>query len=309
MRPMSTLNKSHILDGKEFTSDTLQEILDLSEVLKTERDQGILKDKLKGKTLAMLFDKPSLRTRMSFSLAMTELGGSVIESVGNLRKHEEPKDLAGVISRYVQAVMVRTYGQSALAEFAANSAVPVINGLTDEHHPCQALADVLTIKQAFGTTQNRTLSYIGDGNNVLHSLMIIAPLAGINLHYCTPKGYEPSGQIVEWCQLRKNISGTIKSFKTPIEAVKNSNAIYTDVWTSMGFEAENEERLKSFSGFQVNLNLYNEASSDAIVMHCMPMVRGQEITSEMADHKRSFIYQQAENRLHVQKALLCKLLE
>ena len=301
-------NRGHFLDGKEMSPQRLENLLSLSEVLKTERAQGVMRDDLKGKTLALLFDKPSLRTRMSFTLAMTELGGNVIEAPANLRKHEEPEDLAGVMSRYVHGIMIRTHAHDGLERFVSRSEVPVMNGLTDEHHPCQALADILTMKQAFGKTEGLKLTYIGDGNNVLHSLMILAPIAGIDLQFAAPASYQPDGKLLEWCQMRKGVSGSVKAFKNPEEAVKGSNAIYTDVWTSMGFESENEERIKAFSGYQVNKNLYSKAAPQAIVLHCMPMVRGQEITSEMADHDRSFIYQQAENRLHVQKALLWELL-
>jgi ornithine carbamoyltransferase len=301
-------NKGHFLDGKEMSPLRLNELLTLAETLKVERENGILRNDLKGKTLALLFDKPSLRTRMSFTIAMNELGGNVIESVANLRKHEEPEDLAGVMSRYVHGIMIRTHGHDGLERFVSRSKVPVMNGLTDEHHPCQALADILTLKQAFGSTEGLVLTYIGDGNNVLHSLMVLAPLAGIHLQYATPATYKPDGKLLEWCQLRKGTTGSVTAFKTPEEAVKGSNAIYTDVWTSMGFESEDEERIKAFAGYQVNKELYLKAAPQAIILHCMPMVRGQEITSEMADHDRSFIYQQAENRLHVQKALLWELL-
>jgi ornithine carbamoyltransferase len=302
-------DKRHYLDGSELTPDSLNELLNLAQTLKVERDAGTVRHDFKGKTLAMLFDKPSMRTRLSFHLAMTELGGSVIESSANLRKHEEPEDLAGVMGRYVHAIMIRTFAHESLERFVSNCKVPVINGLTDEHHPCQALADILTMKQAYGNTEGLKLSYIGDGNNVLHSLMVLAPLAGIDLHYATPKGYAPDGKLLEKLMMRKGVKGSIKSFETPEEAVKNTNGIYTDVWTSMGFESENYERLEAFNGYQINSELYAEAASKAIIMHCMPMVRGQEITSEMADHDRSFIYQQAENRLHVQKALLWELLK
>ena len=301
-------DQRHFLTGKEITVEGLKDLMNLSETLKLERDKGITRDELKGKTLALLFDKPSLRTRMSFSLAMTELGGSIIEAPANLRKHEEPEDLAGVMSRYVHGIMIRTHGHEGLERFVSRSKVPVMNGLTDEHHPCQALADILTMKQAFGDTEGLTMTYIGDGNNVLHSLMILAPMAGIHLKYATPATYKPDGKILEWCSQRKGVKGSVKAYSTPQEAVKGSQGIYTDVWTSMGFESENNERLKAFQGFQVNAELYSQAAPKAIVMHCMPMVRGEEITSEMADHDRSFIYQQAENRLHVQKALLWELL-
>lgn len=306
---MSQFNQNHFLDGKDLTNESLTQILNLAEELRHERALGKNREDLKGKTLALLFDKPSLRTRMSFTVAMTELGGSVIEAPANLRKHEEPEDLAGVMSRYVHAVMIRTFAQESIDRFAKASTAPVINGLTDEHHPCQGLADILTLKQKFGTLEGLKLTYIGDGNNVLHSLMVLAPLAGIHLQFACPKNYGPDGKILEWCKLRAGLAGSIKSFATPDEAVKGTDAIYTDVWTSMGQEAQNEERIKAFQGYQVNAELHAMAQPQAIIMHCMPMVRGQEITSEMADHTQSWIYQQAENRMHVQKALLLNLMK
>lgn len=301
-------NFSHFLDGKELNPQALKEVIELASVLKTERDEGHLRTDLKGKTLAMLFDKPSLRTRMSFSVAMTELGGNVIESAASLRKQEEPEDVAGVVSSYVHAVMIRTYGHDLVQRFAGSSKVPVINGLTDEHHPCQALADILTIKQKFGNLEGMKLAYIGDGNNCLHSLMILAPMLGIDLHYACPKTYQPDGKVYEWATQKKH-AGQILNFETPEQAVSGVDAIYTDVWASMGFEAEQEVRLKAFQGFQLNKRLHSMAQNNAIILHCMPMIRGQEISSEMADHKQSAIYQQAENRLHVQKALLLKLIK
>ncbi len=299
---------NHFLDGKEFSPQVLKEVIDLAGELKAERDEGHLRDDLKGKTLAMLFDKPSLRTRMSFSVAMTELGGNVIESSASLRKQEEPEDVAGVVSSYVHAVMIRTYGHDLVQRFAGQSKVPVINGLTDEHHPCQALADILTIKQKFGNLEGMKLSYIGDGNNCLHSLMILAPMLGVDLHYSCPKTYQPDGKIYEWATHRPS-TGKIIRFDTPEQAVSGVDAIYTDVWASMGFEDENEVRIKAFQGYQLNKRLHSMAQNNAIILHCMPMIRGQEISSEMADHKQSAIYQQAENRLHVQKALLLKLIK
>jgi ornithine carbamoyltransferase len=299
---------SHFLDGKEMTPERLENLLKLAEELKTERSRGVVRHELQGKTLALVFDKPSLRTRMSFTMAMTELGGNVIEVPAHLRKHEEPEDLAGVMSRYAHGIMIRTQAHEGLDRFVSRSIVPVMNGLTDEHHPCQALADILTIKQAFQKTEGLVLTYIGDGNNILHSLMILAPMAGIHLQYATPQAYQPDAKLLAWCQEREGLTGTVTAFETPEAAVVGANALYTDVWTSVGFESENEERIKAFSGYQVNKALYLKAAPEAIVMHCMPMVKEQEITSEMADHERSFIYQQAENRLHVQKALLWELL-
>ena len=305
---MPSLENKHFLDGKELGVSGLKRLLALASELKAEREKGVVRDELKGKTLALIFDKPSLRTRTSFTVAATELGCNVIEAPASLRKHEELEDLAGVMSRYVHAIMIRTYGHKGLERFVSRSKVPVMNGLTDEHHPCQALADILTLQQVYGSTEGLVLTYIGDGNNVLHSLMILAPLAGIHLRYAAPGGYQPDQELLAWCQARPGVTGSVQGFSSPSEAAKGSQALYTDVWTSMGFDDENEERMEAFAGYQVNAQLYEQAASQAVIMHCMPMVREQEITSEMADHERSVIYQQAENRLHVQKALLWELM-
>lgn len=305
---MAQLSTKNFLDGREFSPEKLLELLELSNLLKSERDQGVVRDTFKGKTLALLFDKPSLRTRASFTLAMTELGGSILESPSAMRKSEDPRDVAGVLSRYVHAVMIRTFEHELVEKFAEASTIPVINGLTDQHHPCQSLADLLTLKQKFKNLSGLKLSYIGDGNNILHSLMILAPLLGIDLHYSCPKAYQPDGKLLEWCSLRNPKYGKIRAFHTPQEAVEKVDAIYTDVWTSMGQEAENEKRILAFQGYQLNSKLHALANPDAIILHCMPMVREQEITSEMIEHAQSMIYQQAENRLHTQKALLLTLL-
>lgn len=305
---MEQFKLKNFLDGKELSVHSLTQLLNLSEELRLERIKGITRDQYKGKTLALLFDKPSLRTRTSFSVAMVELGGNVIEAPSEMRKAEDYIDVAEVMSRYVHAIMIRTHAHEMLEKFAKSSKVPVINGLTNEHHPCQALADILTLKQKFQTLEQLKLAYIGDGNNVLHSLMMLAPMLGIDVHYSCPSNYQPDGKLVEWCQTQRLTKGKIKSFKTPQEAVEKVDAIYTDVWTSMGFEEENSIRLKAFQGYQVNSSLHALANPNAIILHCMPMVREQEITSEMVNHKNSAIYQQAENRLHTEKALLLSLL-
>lgn len=305
MAPLKMLN---FLDGKELTQASLNELLNLAEELRVERNQGIVRDQLKGKTLALLFDKPSLRTRVSFTLSMTELGGNILEAPVSMRKSEDNLDVAAVMSSYVHAVMFRTHAHEILENYTKASRIPVINGLTNEHHPCQSLADILTLKQKFGTLENLKLAYIGDGNNILHSLMVLAPLMGIDLHYSCPSKYQPDGKLLEWCQMQRKTKGSIKVFKTPEEAVAKVDAIYTDVWTSMGFEEENAIRLEAFQGYQLNSKLYSLANPAAIILHCMPMVRDQEITVEMINHKNSAIYQQAENRLHAQKALLLALL-
>lgn len=301
-------DSKHFLTGTELGDVGLLALLNKADDLRVEREQGVQRYDLKGKTLVMLFEKPSLRTRLSFSVAMQELGGAVLEAPANLRKHEEPEDLAGVLSGYAHGVMIRTHGHDIVERMASVSRVPIINGLTDDHHPCQALADLLTIKQRFGKLEGLTLTYIGDGNNILHALLLTATAVGVNIRYACPAGYQPKGEFVEEAIKRAKFGATVTSYSDPLEASRGADALYTDVWTSMGFEEENEKRLKDFQGFQLNPRLQSVAKSNAAIMHCMPMVRDQEIAGETADSVNSVIYQQAENRLHVQKALLLGLM-
>jgi ornithine carbamoyltransferase len=299
----------HFLTGAELPRGDLLALLDLAQKLKLERDDGKLREDFKTKNLALLFEKPSLRTHMSFSLAMQELGGKVVESFSLNRKKEEPEDVGRVVEGYCDIIMLRTHEHSILERMSEKTSVPIINGLSDTHHPCQILADLLTLKQRFGNLNGLKLSYIGDGNNILHSLMLLLPYAGVDISYSCPKGYEPSAFVLKQAkQLAKEGGGKIESFSTPDAAVKGSNAIYTDVWTSMGFEQEEQNREEAFKGYQLNKKLYSLAEKDALVMHCLPMVKGKEITEEMAEHKNSVIFQQSENRLHAQKALLFMML-
>ncbi len=298
----------HFLTGEELSRSELLALLDEAEALRAERPQHKASD-IALKTLILLFEKPSLRTRVSFTVAMQELGGKVVEVVSNFRKKEEPEDLVRVLAGYSHAIMMRTFEHSILDRMVAKSTVPVINGLSDSHHPCQALADVLTLKQAFGKLEGLKLTYIGDGNNVLHSLMLLAPFLGIHLRYACPQGFEPNAFITRRARARaKEGGGSITAFTNAADAAKGSNALYTDVWTSMGFEQEEAEREKAFEGFQLGEELVALAETSAIIMHCMPMVRGKEITDAVADSPNSVIFQQSENRLHVQKALLKGLL-
>lgn len=304
----------HFLTGEELSRTELLGLIQLAEDLKVSRAQGrpagSKPSPLLNQTLALVFEKPSLRTRMSFTVAMQELGGSTVESVSANVKHEEPEDVARVLSGYVQAVMLRTHDQSLLERMASHSKATIINGLSDLHHPCQALADLQTLRQKFGEIQGIKLAYIGDGNNVLHSLALLAPFVGVELRYACPKGYEPSSFIVKKAKARaKEGGGSITAFKTPEDAVKGANAIYTDVWTSMGFEKQKAERERAFAGYQLNRKLFKLAAPGAIALHCLPMVRGLEITDEIADDPEvSALFQQSENRLHAQKALLLTLL-
>lgn len=304
----------HFLTGEELSMDGLQALLRLAASLKAERQARKLRQDLAGQNVTLVFEKPSLRTHLSFSIAIQELGGSVVESFSSIRKKEEPEDVAGVLSGYSHAMMVRTHEHSILERMASKSRIPIINGLTDSHHPCQILADLLTLQETHGGgspsgLRGLTLTYIGDGNNILHSLLLLLPYAGVNVRYACPPGYQPEALILQSAKARALEGGaTITALASPAEAVKGAHAIYTDVWTSMGFEDEVGEREAAFQGYQVNAELYSHALPGAAILHCMPMIRGKEITDEMADHECSALFRQSENRLHVQKALLLSLL-
>lgn len=303
------MTPKHFLTGTEFQPGDLKALLNLADQLKKERDAGKLRKDFAGKSIALMFEKPSLRTHLSFSLAMKELGGDVVESFSLNRKKEEPEDVGRVVEGYCDAIMLRTHEHSILERMASKTSVPVINGLSDTHHPCQVLADLLTLQQNFGKIEGLRLAYIGDGNNMLHSLMLLLPYLGVNLSYACPKGYEPSAFVLKQAKkLAKEGGGKIEGFNDPARAVKNADAIYTDVWTSMGFETEEARREDAFRNYQINSALHAKANPNALIMHCLPMIRGKEITEEMVDHPRCVIFQQAENRLHAQKALLFMML-
>lgn len=305
----NNIHKDHFLTGEEWTAEQLQEVLNLAAQLKKERSQGVLRPLLAGKTVVMLFDKPSLRTRLSFSVAINELGANAIESIGSSRKTEEPEDVIRVLSGYVHGLMIRTFDHAYVERMARISSIPIVNGLTDSHHPCQVMADLLTLQEKFTNLKGLRLAYIGDGNNMLHSLMLLCPRLGIELHYACPVGYEPNAFIVKTSkQLAAEGGGSITAHASPESAANMAHALYTDVWTSMGFEHEEHSREAAFEGYQVNEALLAKAQPDAIVMHCMPMVRGKEISQNLPDSPQSWIFQQSENRLHVQKAILVKLM-
>lgn len=306
---MLKLKNPHFLTGEELSREDLLAVLDLAAALRSERHDRIFRKDLEGLTLVTVFDKPSLRTHLSFSIAMSELGGNVVNTFNSNRKYEEPEDVIGVLGGYAHAVAVRTFDQKILERMAAVSKIPIINALSDSHHPCQTLADLLTIKQEFGKLEGIKLTYIGDGNNALQSLLLLCPFLGIHLRYATPKGFEPNAFIVKSALARaKKGNGSITAFATPEQAAEGANVLYTDVWTSMGYEKEALSRESAFNGYQINRDLYAKASPGAVIMHLMPMVRGQEITDEMADHAKSVIFKQSENRLHAQKALLLAML-
>jgi ornithine carbamoyltransferase len=266
---------------------------------------------LRGRTLAMLFQKPSLRTRVTFEAGMTQLGGGAINLTEDvvMGARETVRDVARNLERFVDAIMARTGPHQVVAELAAQARIPVINGLTLREHPCQALADLFTIQERFGDLRRCTLAFVGDGNNVYHSIALLGATMGMEVRLAHPDGYAPNERIVEQARRAAAASGGRLVFTNdPQEAVSGAAVVYTDAWTSMGQEAETEERRDAFARYQVNDALLAAAGPDALVMHCLPAHRGEEITSEVMDGPRSIIFDQSENRLHAQKALLVELI-
>jgi len=277
---------------------------------------GKFKDKeleldLKNKVLGLIFDKSSTRTRVSFQVAMSRLGGTTIDlnpNTSQLGRGESIKDTARVLSRYCDVLAIRTFYQTNLEEYAKWSSIPVINALTDVEHPCQVLADFLTIKEEFKDFDNVVLTYIGDGNNVANSLILCSALLGVKMRIACPKGYEPDKSILKKATQINNDNSLLQITNDPIIAASDANVLYTDVWSSMGEEKNKEHKDKNFSGFTLNKSLLNKAREDAIVLHCLPAYRDKEITDEIIDSDKSRIFDQAENRLHAQQALLASLI-
>jgi ornithine carbamoyltransferase len=302
----------HFIAIPELTSEQVQHILDVALQLKDEWKKGGNRPILAGKSLALVFQKPSLRTRVSFEMAMHHLGGYAFylspDEIG-LGKRESVADVARVLSRYVDCIMARVFAHQHIEELAAYSRVPVINGLSDYNHPCQAMADLLTVLEHKGDLKGRMLTFVGDGNNVATSLAFATAQLGMNFTIATPVGYElPSGVVSTARKLAERTGGQIKTTHDPMEAVRGADVIYADVWTSMGQEKEKEERLRVFPPYQVNAALVALAKPDVIVEHCLPAHRGEEITDEVADGPHSVLFDQAENRMHAQKAILAILL-
>ena len=292
----------------EFSPEEVRLILDEAQKLKALRRSRIPFRPLFGRTLAMVFQKPSNRTRVSFEVGMYHLGGHALPlSPQELQigKRETPSDTGRVLARYIDAIMVRTFDHEDLEELAAAADVPVINGLSDLHHPCQALADLLTIREEFGGLEDVKVAYVGDGNNVAHSLALGCALTGTALTIAHPPGHAPSARIV---QLAAKLGVPPTLTQNPHEGVAGAQVVYTDVWASMGQEAEAEERKRKFAPYQVNEELMSLAAPDAIFLHCLPAHRGEEVTAGVIDGPRSRVFDQAENRLHAQKALLYLLL-
>ncbi|MGB9672856.1 MAG: ornithine carbamoyltransferase [Anaerolineales bacterium] len=296
----------------DYSPEELQDMLDLAVKLKKEHQSGNQRPLLKGKVLAMVFQKPSLRTRVSFDMAMRHLGGDALylspAEIG-LGKREAISDIARVLSGYVEAIMARVFEHQHVVELAKWATVPVINGLSDYNHPCQAMADALTIYEKFGLLKGLNVTFVGDGNNVAVSLMHICSKLGANFTIANPEGYDLPENAINLAKEFAQQSGSKLNFlRDPHQAVKNAHVIYTDTWTSMGQEEETELRMKVFPPYQVNAQLVAEADPNVIVMHCLPAHRGQEITNEVADGPHSALFPQAHNRLHAQKAILVKLL-
>jgi ornithine carbamoyltransferase len=294
----------------DCSTDELNELLDLSASLKKLYKSGGRDVCLAGKVLAMLFEKPSLRTRISFHVAMTDLGGSAIyvkpEDIGGIGKREPIKDMARVLSRYVDGIMARTFEHNTVVELAKFATAPVINALTDWSHPCQAMADVLTIKEHLGRLEGVKVAYVGDGNNVARSLAMVCAKLGMKMVTATPAGYQLDAESVQ--EANQISAETVIQTNAAVNAVAGADIIYTDTWVSMGQEDEKEKRIKDFAGFQVNAELVKAAPAGVKIMHCLPAYRGLEITDEVVESPNSIIFDQAENRLHFQRALLKKLM-
>src|SRR3954465_1488645 len=303
-----SLKGRHFTRVADWSGEELVQALDLADDLKERQSRREEHHLLPGRTLGMIFQKPSTRTRVSFEVGIAQLGGHGLYLAASdlqLGRGETLKDTATVLSRYLDAIMIRTFAQDDVEELARHASIPVINGLTDSSHPCQALADVMTIRERFGRFEGVTIVYLGDGNNVCASLMVAAAKLGMNFRAATPKGYEPSAEAVEIA--REAAAGTgaaVELFDDPGEAAAGADVLYTDVWTSMGQEDERERRLRDLDGFGIDDGLVRLAAPEAIVLHCLPAHYGEEISEDVLYGPQSAVWDQAENRLHAQKALL-----
>lgn len=301
----------HVLSASDVAGIGLERLLDAADELRAARRNGTLRQSLAGRQIALLFEKPSLRTRVTFDAGITALGGHAMylgpEEVG-IGHRETAADVGRNLSRWVDAIVIRTFAHATLAELAEATSVPVINALDEREHPCQALADLQTIRQVRGSLKGTSLAFIGDGNNVCHSLLLAGALAGMHLRVATPDAFVPNATVVaEARRIGRSTGATISIGPDPVEAVRDADAVYTDVWTSMGAEDHAAARRTMFAGFQVNEALMAHAPK-ALVMHCLPAHRGEEISAAVLDGPSSVVLEQAENRLYVQQALLVELL-
>lgn len=298
----------HLLKLMDLSTNEINEILNLADQLKYEKKNGIEHHYLKGKTLGMIFAKSSTRTRVSFEVGMYDLGGTALFLSSHdiqLGRGEPVNDTARVLSGYLDGIMIRTFDQSDVETLAEYGSIPIINGLTDYCHPCQVLADLMTIREIKGSIKGNKLCYIGDGNNMANSLIVGGIKMGMDVSIGCPENYKPDSEIMEWASANGNFTCTSDIFK----AAENADVLYTDVWASMGQEGEAEERKKIFKGFQINDELMAVAKPDAMVLHCLPAHREEEITAKVFEQHANEIFEQAENRLHAQKAVLVKLLK
>ncbi len=304
------LPSKDLLTIAQLGTGDIETVFETAAELKRGRDQH--NSVLKGKRLAMIFEKDSLRTRFTFDIGMQDLGGSAVfmdHRDARLGSRESLKDMARNLERWVDGIVARTFKHRALEELAANCSIPVINGLSDYLHPCQALADVFTLTEKWGSVKGRKLVYVGDGNNTCHSLVHVAARLGANMTVCSPEGYEPNARVISEAMLMARESGSdIEIVNDPERAVLGADAVYTDVWASMGQEDEIEERSAIFNDYRVDEEMMAHAKPDALFMHCLPAHRGQEVTAGVIDGPNSVVYDIAENRLHVQKAVMVLLM-
>jgi ornithine carbamoyltransferase len=300
--------KKDLLSLLDISEEELQKILAEAKHLKKMKNTGTPHELLKRKALAMIFEKPSTRTRLSFEVGMHDLGGHALYLNSQdlqIGRGEEIRDTARVASRYVSGLMIRAYKHQTIIDFARYSSVPVINGLSDREHPCQLLADILTIWEHFGSTIDIKVAWVGDGNNVCNSLVLSSAITGMIVNIASPVGFLPRPEVVEKA---RELGGRVEVMHDPVEAVRDADVVVTDTWVSMGEEARYDVRIKAFQGYTVDSKLLKHASADAIVMHCLPAHRGHEITDEVIEGPQSVVWDEAENRLHAQKALLVKML-
>ncbi len=302
----------HLLSIHDITTDEAKQILSVAQDLKEKQKKGIPHPVLKNKTLGMIFSKSSTRTRVSFEVGMYQLGGHALFLSSNdiqLGRGETIYDTANVLSRYLDGIMIRTFEQSDVEDLAKFGSIPIINGLTDLLHPCQALTDMLTITEHNGKLEGLKLAYLGDGNNMTHSLLYAGAKLGMNVSVATPKGFECNEEVVANAKEDAKKTGAVIDISyDPVQAIKDADAVYTDTWLSMGQEGSKEERLKVFKDYQVNGALMKHAKEDAIFLHCLPAYRGYEVTEEVIDGPQSVIFDEAENRLHTQKAIMALLM-
>ena len=304
--------KKHMLNLQDYTKEELFALISLALRLKAERKAGIPHPLLAGKTLGMIFAKSSTRTRVSFEVGMYQLGGHALFLNSNdiqLNRGETVSDTAKVLSRYLDGIMIRTFDHADVVALAQYGSIPVINGLTDLHHPCQVLADIMTVYEQKQRIKGLKMAFIGDGHNMAHSLLEICSIVGIDIAIACPNGYQPNGSIVQACISNGKKSGAkVVVTANPAEAAADADVVYTDVWTSMGQEAETAKRMRDFHGYVVDGALFGKAKPDAMFLHCLPAHRGEEVMAEIIDGPNSFVLDEAENRLHAQKAVMAVLM-